>query len=93
MAIRGHKKLGKYDVLDVIGRGAMGVVYKAIDPGIGRVVAIKMMTGRIVVGGDLPKRFYCEAQTIGKLQHRNIVTIHDLGVKEGTPYLASHGVS
>jgi len=83
----GFKKLGKYDVLDVIGRGGMGVIYKGVDPGIGRVVAIKMMTGAFVENPELLQRFYREAQSAGKLQHPNIVTIYDLGVQDGNPYL------
>ena len=82
----GYKKIGKYDVLDVIGRGGMGVIYKAVDPGIGRVVAIKMMTA-FLENSELLQRFYREAQSAGKLQHPNIVTIYDLGAQDGNPYL------
>src|ERR1700736_4944914 len=87
MATNVPKKLGKYDVLDVVGRGGMGIVYKAIHPGIGRLVAIKMMTAGFADDPDLLKRFYREAQSAGKLQHPNIVTIYDLGDQEATPYL------
>ena len=81
------KKIGKYDVLDIIGRGGMGVIYKAIDPAIGRLVAIKMITGAYSEDPDLLKRFYREAQSTGTLQHPNIVTVYELGDLEGTPYL------
>ncbi len=87
MATNVPKKLGKYDVLDVVGRGGMGIVYKAIDPGIGRLVAIKMMTAGFADDPDLLKRFYREAQSAGKLQHPNIVTIYDLGDQDGNPYM------
>ena len=80
-------KIGKYEVLDVIGRGGMGTVYKAIDPAIGRIVAIKKVTSVMGDDPDLLKRFYREAQSTGKLQHPNIVTLHDLGDQEGVPYL------
>ncbi len=80
-------KIGKYEVLDVIGRGGMGTVYKAIDPTIGRVVAIKKVTAVLSDDPDLLKRFYREAQSTGKLQHPNIVTLHDLGDQDGVPYL------
>src|SRR5580658_4573040 len=80
-------KIGKYEVLDVIGRGGMGMVYKAIDPTIGRVVAIKKVTSVLSDDPDLLKRFYREAQSTGKLQHPNIVTLHDLGDQDGVPYL------
>ncbi len=87
MATSVPKKLGKYDVLDVIGRGGMGIVYKATDPGIGRVVAIKMVTGGIGNDPELLMRFYREAQSAGKLQHPNIVTVYDLGDQDGNPYM------
>ena len=82
-----YKKVGKYDVLDVIGRGGMGVIYKGVDPGIGRIVAIKMITGAFADDPELLHRFYREAQSVGNLQHPNIVTIYDLGVEDGNPYL------
>ena len=80
------KQLGKYEILEVVGRGGMGVVYKAIDPEIGRLVGIKMMTSA-VNDPVLLKRFYREAQSAGKLRHPNIVTIYDLGIQEAMPYL------
>jgi tetratricopeptide (TPR) repeat protein len=80
-------KIGKYDVIDVLGRGGMGVVYKATDPHLNRLVAIKMMTGAFSDNPDLLKRFYREAQSTGNLQHPNIVTVYDLGDLEGNPYL------
>jgi hypothetical protein len=80
-------KIGKYDVIDVLGRGGMGVVYKATDPHLNRLVAIKMMTGVFSDNPDLLKRFYREAQSTANLQHPNIVTVYDLGDLEGNPYL------
>ncbi len=80
-------KIGKYDVIDVLGKGGMGVVYKAQDPRIGRTVAIKMMTGAFAENPDLLQRFYREAQSTGILQHPNIVIVHDLGDLDGSPHL------
>jgi serine/threonine protein kinase len=80
-------KIGKYEVVEVLGRGGMGVVYKAQDPRIGRLVAIKMMTGGFAENPDLLKRFYREAQSTGTLQHPNIVIVYDLGDQDGNPYL------
>jgi serine/threonine protein kinase len=80
-------KIGKYEVIDVIGRGGMGVVYKATDPHLGRPVAIKMMTGGYAAEPDLLKRFYREAQSTASLQHANIVTVYDLGDQDGNPYM------
>ena len=87
MAENTLSKIGKYEVVDVLGKGGMGVVYKAMDPQIGRLVAIKMMTGGFAEHPDLLKRFYREAQSTGTLQHPNIVIVHDLGEQGGNPYL------
>jgi len=78
-------KIGKYDVEGVIGRGGMGVVYKAVDSQIGRYVAIKMITS----DGDesLIARFKSEARSTGSLQCPNIVTVYDVGEQDGNPYL------
>lgn len=81
------KQLGKYEILELVGRGGMGVVYKAVDPEIGRLVGIKMMTSAVIGDPVLLKRFYREAQSAGKLRHPNIVTIYDLGVQEAMPYI------
>jgi hypothetical protein len=79
-------KIGKYDVVGVIGRGGMGVVYQAMDPHLDRKVAIKMITGQFSENPDMLKRFFREAQSLGSLQHPNIVTVFDLGDFGGNPY-------
>lgn len=80
-------RIGKYDVLDVLGKGGMGVVYKATDPAIGRLVAIKVITTGFTDDPAFLKRFYREAQSTGKLQHQNIVIVYELGEHEATPFL------
>src|SRR6478735_5855560 len=80
-------KIGKYDVVEVLGKGGMGIVYKATDSRIGRLVAIKMMTVGFTENPDLLKRFYREAQSTGTLQHPNIVIVYELGDQDGNPYL------
>src|SRR5437868_9145007 len=87
MASNTVTKIGKYDVVEVLGKGGMGIVYKATDSRIGRMVAIKMMTGGFAENPDLLKRFYREAKSTGMLQHPNIVIVYDLGDHEGNPYL------
>ena len=87
MSTSGSQKIGNYEVLDVIGHGGMGVVYKGIDRGIGRLVAIKMITRGFEENPDLLKRFYREAQSAGMLQHPNIVGVYELGRHEQNPYL------
>jgi hypothetical protein len=88
MAIVDVQKFGKYEILEELGRGGMGVVYKARDPIIGRLVALKTLTPGSAADPDLLKRFYREAQAAGRLQHPNIITIFDMGEVEGTPYIA-----
>ncbi len=85
-------KLGRYDVDKELGKGAMGVVYLGKDPKIGRVVAIKTMAlsnefeGEELV--DARERFFREAETAGRLQHQNIVTIFDAGEEHDLAYIA-----
>src|SRR3954447_14536157 len=88
MALRKPIKIGKYEVVGLLGKGGMGVVYKANDPLLGRAVAIKMMTTLDYVDNpELLQRFYREAQSTGNLHHRNIVTVYELGDHDGSPYL------
>ena len=82
------QKLGKYEILAELGHGAMGVVYKARDPFIGRLVALKTINSNLVDRPDLLERFYQEAQSAGKLQHPNIVTVFELGQEKETPFIA-----
>jgi serine/threonine-protein kinase len=85
--VKAPAKIGKYEVIDVIGRGGMGVVYKANDPQLDRLVAIKMMTVGYADDPDMLKRFYREARSTAGLQHANIVTVYDSGDQDGNPYL------
>jgi serine/threonine protein kinase len=82
------KTLGKFEILDKIGQGAMGVVYKARDPFIGRLVALKTITTGLAEDPTLLERFYQEARSAGALQHPNIVTIFELGKEGDTPFIA-----
>jgi tetratricopeptide (TPR) repeat protein len=87
------KKIDKYDVVGLIARGGMGVVYKAVDRSLDRFVAIKMVTSADEEHSDLLKRFYREAQFTANLRHSNIVTVYDLGDFGGTPYLVMEYLS
>jgi eukaryotic-like serine/threonine-protein kinase len=82
------KNLGKYEVLGELGRGAMGIVYRARDPIINRLVALKTITTGVADDPALLERFYREAQSAGGLQHPNIVTIYDMGQAGALPYIA-----
>jgi CHASE2 domain-containing sensor protein/tRNA A-37 threonylcarbamoyl transferase component Bud32 len=84
--------LGRYQVEKELGKGAMGVVYLGKDPKIGRVVAIKTMALAQEFEGeeldDARERFFREAETAGRLQHQNIVTIFDAGEEHDLAYIA-----
>ncbi len=84
--------LGRYQVEKELGKGAMGVVYQGRDPKIGRVVAIKTMALAQEFEGDelddARERFFREAETAGRLQHQNIVTIFDAGEEHDLAYIA-----
>ena len=83
-------KIGRYKILGELGRGAMGIVYKAEDPNLDRVVALKT----IIIANDAEgaaeyrKRFFLEAKAAGKLTHPNVVTTFDCGDHDGMAYLA-----
>src|SRR2546428_11666893 len=79
---------GRYEILDKLGEGAMGVVYRARDSSLGRVVALKMLSADLGVEDELQQRFSREAEAIGRLNHPNIVTVYDMGQSEGHLYLA-----
>ena len=80
------KKIGKYEITGILGRGGMGVVYRAEDKRIGRKVAIKTLTEGFSGQPEMLERFYREAQA-GILQHPNIVIVYDLGDEDGVPFI------
>jgi serine/threonine protein kinase len=82
------KKLGKFEIIAKVGQGAMGVVYKARDPLIDRIVALKTLTTGVSQDAHHLKRFYAEARSAGNLRHPNIVTIYELGHEGETPFIA-----
>ncbi|HZD47111.1 MAG TPA: protein kinase [Silvibacterium sp.] len=86
------KKIGKYEITGILGRGGMGVVYRAEDKRIGRQVAIKTLTEGFSGQADMLERFYREAQA-GILQHPNIVIVFDLGDEDGVPFIVMEYVN
>src|SRR5688572_15477711 len=84
------KTLGRYKVLGELGRGAMGAVYRAVDPLIEREVAIKTLLPNLPedVMAEVRERFIREARSAGRLNHPNIVTIFDVGEQDGMAYIA-----
>ena len=80
--------IGRYLLLEKLGQGGMGVVYRAEDPLLQRIVAVKIISTPIEEDAERRERFFREARSAGQLSHKNIVIIHDLGEHEGQPYLA-----
>jgi len=84
-------RFGKYEVTEVLGKGAMGVVYKAFDPNIRRQVAIKTIRKEIIDddrAGTIVARFKNEAQAAGRLSHPGIVAVYEYGEDEDVAYIA-----
>jgi serine/threonine-protein kinase len=82
-------KIGRYEIVRPLGKGAMGVVYLAHDPLLERDVALKVMVAQIADDPELSKRFEREAKAVAKMTHPNVVTVFDLGYHEdGSPYIA-----
>jgi serine/threonine-protein kinase len=84
------EKLGRYEITSELGQGAMGTVYKAVDPLIERTVAIKTISLDLSKEelADFEERFYREAKSAGGLAHPNIVTIYDVGETDKIAYIA-----
>jgi serine/threonine-protein kinase len=82
------EQVGRYQVSERIGRGGMASVYKAFDPSIDRVIAIKFLHSDFCSNEDYRSRFLRESRAAGKLSHPNIVTVYDVGEIDGRPFIA-----
>jgi len=81
-------KIGKYDVIDVLGRGAMGVVYRGHDPYVDRPVAIKLATNADADNEGVARRLFInEARSAGRLDHQNVLKVYEAGEDNGQPYM------
>lgn len=87
------RTLGDYDLLEEIGRGGMGVVYKARQRSLNRMVAVKLLPGSLLGRAGSLRRFQAEAIATAALRHPGIVAIHEVGVHDGQHYLAMELVS
>jgi serine/threonine protein kinase len=83
----------RFEVVDVLGQGGMGVVYRARQKDIERDVALKMLKGDLALQPDKMKRFRREAQMISRLDHPNIVRVYAIGFEQGQPYIAMEYLS
>ena len=81
------KRIGNYEILDVIGRGGMATVYRARQLTMDRIVALKVLPRQFVNDDTYLQRFHREVEIVARLEHRNIVPVHDFGEFEGQPYI------
>jgi len=83
-----RERIGKYTIVGELGRGMMGEVYKAHDPVLNRHVALKTMAAQASPGDETLQGFHREAHAAARLNHPNIVTVHDFGEEHGLLYMA-----
>ena len=83
-----YRRLGKYELHQLLGEGAMGIVWKAYDTVLRRYVALKLLSASFRKTKDMHERFLREARAAGAIQHANIVTVYDLGESEGQLFIA-----
>ncbi len=83
------RQVHHYQVSSLLGRGGMGEVYRARDRRLERDVALKILPIAYSTDAERLRRFEQEAQTVGKLNHPNILTVHDVGVIDGAPYIVT----
>jgi eukaryotic-like serine/threonine-protein kinase len=88
----GQSDVGKFQLLDIVGIGAFGTVYKARDPELDRTVAIKVPRGGNLGGKEEADRFLREARSVAQLRHPSIVPVYETGQSDGQPYLVSEFV-
>ncbi|MCU0513371.1 MAG: serine/threonine protein kinase [Anaerolineae bacterium] len=81
------RKLGQYEIIDLLDKGGMGTVYKGYQPSVDRFVAIKVLPPHPGMDAQYLQRFQLEARTIGSLQHPHILPLYDYGSEEGIVYL------
>ncbi len=88
MSLQAGARLGPYEIVAALGAGGMGEVYRARDARLGRDVALKVLPPELAMDAERLRRFEREARAASALNHPNVITIHDVGNENGTPYLA-----
>jgi serine/threonine protein kinase len=89
VAVSAGTRLGPYEVLESLGVGGMGEVYRARDPRLGRDVALKILRPELASDPDRLRRFEREARAVAALNHPNILTVFDVGTHDGVPYVVT----
>ena len=84
----GIQRFGAYELLGEIGRGGMGIVYRARQIGLDRIVAVKMIPFGALASEESVRRFRTEAEAAARLRHPNIVAIHEIGERDGQHYFS-----
>jgi serine/threonine protein kinase len=87
MSLKSGTRLGPYEVVELVGAGGMGEVYRARDTRLGRDVAVKVLPAGIA-DGDRLRRFEQEARAASSLNHPNIVAVHDIGTHDANVFVA-----
>ena len=87
------RTIGHYEIIEKIGEGGMGAVYKARDIRLDRSVALKMLPGEWVANAERKRRFALEAKAASALNHPNIITIYDIDVADGVDFIAMEYVA
>jgi eukaryotic-like serine/threonine-protein kinase len=89
MHLKAGARIGSYEIVAPLGAGGMGEVYRARDPRLGREVAIKILPASFSENADRLRRFEQEARAAGLLNHPNLLTVFELGMSDGSPFIVS----
>ena len=89
MVLKPGTIIGPYEILALVGEGGMGQVYRARDERLGRDVALKLLPADLAEDPDRARRLLQEARAAGRLDHPNIMAVHDVGSHEGRPYMVT----
>jgi eukaryotic-like serine/threonine-protein kinase len=82
-------RIGRYEIIDLLGAGGMGEVYRARDTGLGRTVAVKVMPATLAIDAECLRRFEQEARAAAALTHSGILAVYDIGLHDKAPYIVT----